>query len=287
MYSAWDGSQDIPDFSANEILDQLSDDLLRAGDPRRALRNLLQRGFTLPDGRRFDGLRRLIQQMQRERQSMLDRFDPSRTIDAIREQLEQIIATERKAIEAKRGDASTPTEPDEREPRTSRNDEPKGSADPLEAGPPAPSTGDPTAPSTGAPTGGDNQVSSASEGAGPSEDQARLQAMLDRMMDRKAGQLDRLPPDNAGRINGLREYDFVSAEAREAFDRLIGEMQRRLLQQYGQSLTDGVGQLTSEDLAGVRQMVQDLNQMIEASREGDREAFDRFMKQWATTSQAI
>ena len=46
---------------------------------------------------------------------------------------------------------------------------------------------------------------------------------------------------------------------------LIGDMQRRLLQQYAQGLKDGMGQLSSEDLAGVREMVQDLNEMIEAS----------------------
>lgn len=104
--------------------------------------------------------------------------------------------------------------------------------------------------------------------------------MLDRMLDRKQSQLDRLPSDNAGRIRQLREYDFISAEAREAFEQLVGEMQRGLLQQYAQGLKDGIGRLTPEDLAGVRQMVQELNQMIEASRQGDRSAFDDFMQRW-------
>jgi uncharacterized protein with von Willebrand factor type A (vWA) domain len=246
-YSAWDGTQEIPEFSADEILDQLADDLLRAGDPRKALRNLLQRGFTLPDGRRFDGLRRLIQQMERERQSMLERFDPSRTTDAVREQLEAIIRQERNGIQARR-------------------DEDSGTSTPVgvlggDESPQGPSTATSTASPRGRPD-------------------PEFQNMLDSMLERKEAQLSRLSADNAGRIRGLQEYDFVSPEAREAFDHLIGDMQRRLLQQYAQGMKDSVGQLTKEDLAGVRQMVQDLNQMIEDSRGGDRHAFDRFMEKW-------
>ena len=55
-YSRWDGSQDVPDFTADDLLEKMSDDLLRGGDPQRALRNLMRRGFELPDGRRFQGL---------------------------------------------------------------------------------------------------------------------------------------------------------------------------------------------------------------------------------------
>jgi hypothetical protein len=31
-YRAWDGSQDVPDLSADEIVDALADDLLEHGD---------------------------------------------------------------------------------------------------------------------------------------------------------------------------------------------------------------------------------------------------------------
>jgi uncharacterized protein with von Willebrand factor type A (vWA) domain len=278
-YSAWDGTQEVAEFSADEILDQLADDLLRAGDPRRALRNLLQRGFTLPDGRRFDGLRRLIQQMQRERESMLDRYDPSRMIDEIKQQLDEIIQTEREGIEAKRGPSPGAQEGEEKnaaaeEATHAPGEQTKPDLTP-DGSPPAPGLS-PSSPAgaaeAGAAAGGD-----ANSRTG---DQPELQKMLDRMLDRKQSQLDQLAPDNAGRIRGLREYDFISPEAREAFERLIGDMQRRLLQQYAQGLKDGIGGLSPEDLAGVRQMVQDLNEMIDASRQGDRQAFDRFMEKW-------
>lgn len=251
-YSKWDGAQEAPEFSAGEILDQLSDDLLRAGDPRKALRNLLQRGFSLPDGRRFDGLRRLIQQMQRERQSMLDRYDPSRTVDAVKEQLDHIVELESEGIQARReqpGGEQAVTRPDGASPE-----------DRDRAGPRDP-------PSNG-------------EGSLGQTGQPDLRRMLDTLLDRKESQLGRLPPDNAGRIHGLREYDFVSPQAREEFEQLIGQMQRRLLRQYAQGLKEGIGQIGPDDLAAVRQMVRALNQMIEDSRAGDRQAFDRFMASW-------
>lgn len=276
-YSAWDGTQEIADFSADEILEQLSDDLLSAGDPRTAIRNLLQRGFTLPDGRSFDGLRRLIQQMQRDREAMLERYDPSRLTDTIREQLEDVIRMEREGIEARRAGA----------PPSDLVNSSKSTLDPTDsaANPEASVIGQGSDPSGGSAEGTGssrpNGDSSSTDADGPDGEGGQdLQRMLERLLNRKTSQLDRLPGDNAGRIRGLREYDFISSEAREAFEALVGNMQRRLLQEYAQSLKAGIGQLTPQDLAGVRQMVQELNQTIEASRQGDREAFDRFMERW-------
>src|SRR5437588_12968252 len=94
-YSMWDGSQDVPDFTADDLLENMADDLLRGGDPERALRNLLRRGFQLPDGRRFEGLQRLLQQMREYRQDAFSRYDPNGLVDSIPEQPEEILGTER------------------------------------------------------------------------------------------------------------------------------------------------------------------------------------------------
>lgn len=314
-YSAWDGTQEIPGFSADDLLDQLSDDLLRGGDPQKALRDLLRRGFQLPDGRSFEGLRRLLEQMRRQRESMLQRYDPSGMIDAIREQLDEILRMEREAIDARRNEAEQGGPADEHgSPGTSpRNtDRASGAEAQSEAqagsareeaerfdGSGRPEGHDQANQSgrdtqagqrAGTPQGSMNQsgragAPSQSEGAsgagdGSALDQDALQQMLERMLQRKEAQLEQLPPDNAGRIKGLREYDFLSPEAREAFERLIGGMQRRLLEQYSQQLKNGIGQITPEDLAAIRQMIQEMNEMIEASRQGDRQAFDEFMERW-------
>jgi uncharacterized protein with von Willebrand factor type A (vWA) domain len=291
-YSDWDGSQSVPDFSADDLLQSMSDDLLRGGDPERALRNLMRRGFELPDGRRFEGMRRLMERMREYRKDVFSRYDPDGVVDRVREQLDEILRMERGEI-AERGGGNP--EPQAGPPA---EESPPG----ADARPPAGSQGDTTQGETGQPgdagtqsspsahgmqeqgsagqsgQSGNSEAQPGAAGAGGDEDQFRQ--MLQRMLDRKSDYLDQLPGDNAGRIHGLREYDFLSPEAREAFENLVGGMQRELMEQYFQGLKQGIGNLSSEDMDGIRQMVRDLNEMLEASQNGDREAFDRFMEQY-------
>ncbi|MDQ2743120.1 MAG: hypothetical protein M3Z66_12615, partial [Chloroflexota bacterium] len=107
-YSQWDGSQNVPDFSAEELLENMADDLLRGGDPERALRNMMRRGFRLPDGRRFDGMKQLRKQMQEYRQDVFSRYDPNNMIDAIRQQLDEILQTERTELDRRQPDNQSP-----------------------------------------------------------------------------------------------------------------------------------------------------------------------------------
>ena len=44
-YARWDGTQRLPDLSAEDILDALSDDLMAEGDLTASLRRLLRRGL--------------------------------------------------------------------------------------------------------------------------------------------------------------------------------------------------------------------------------------------------
>src|SRR5436305_9005276 len=105
-YSDWDGSQNVPEFTADDILEKMTDDLLRGGDPEQALRELLRRGFRLPDGRSFDGMQRLMKRMRDYRQDVFSRYDPNNMIDQIREKLDQILRTEREEIENRRQQAN-------------------------------------------------------------------------------------------------------------------------------------------------------------------------------------
>src|SRR5689334_6813638 len=98
-YSTWDGSQTIPDFTADDLLESMADDLLRGGDPERALRSLMRRGFQLPDGRSFQGMQRLLREMREYRQDVFSRYDPNGIIDQVREKLEEILGTERGEIQ--------------------------------------------------------------------------------------------------------------------------------------------------------------------------------------------
>lgn len=298
-YSRWDGSQELPDFSADDLLENMADDLLRSGDPERALRNLLRRGFQLPDGRRFDGIKRLQQQMQQQRQNTFSRYDPNGTIDRIREQLDDIMRTEREEIEQRHqqsGGRPPDSSPQQGPNSEGTEGEPSGAGEQsmqAQAGEQGQESDQGQSGSQGLEAGASDQSSGAqgsmagqagTSGQSGKSDQAGVNnefaQMLERMLQHKEEFLDRLPENNAGRIHGLREYDFLSAEAREAFEQLVGGMQRSLMEQYFQGLKQGMGQITPEQMDGIRQMVRDLNEMLEASQAGDRGAFDRFMEQY-------
>jgi uncharacterized protein with von Willebrand factor type A (vWA) domain len=115
---------------------------------------------------------------------------------------------------------------------------------------------------------------------GQEQDQARMaEQVLRRTAQQRQDRLDALPPNLAGRLNGLRDYEFMDPEARDAFNALQDELRQQVLQNFFQGLKEGVERVTPEDLAGVREMVRDLNDLLEKHASGaDSQAdFDQFM----------
>ena len=64
-YSRWDGSQHVPDFSADDVLDEIADDILGYGDLKTALQRLMHQGMRPPEGRQTPGLRDLLEEQRR------------------------------------------------------------------------------------------------------------------------------------------------------------------------------------------------------------------------------
>jgi len=99
--------------------------------------------------------------------------------------------------------------------------------------------------------------------------------MLENLSKRRLQQLDQLPPDAAGQIQQLRDYDFLSPDARQQFNDLLKELQQQILQQYFRGFQQGLQSLTPEGLKDIRDMLRDLNRLLEGK--GD---FDEFMRKW-------
>jgi uncharacterized protein with von Willebrand factor type A (vWA) domain len=117
---------------------------------------------------------------------------------------------------------------------------------------------------------------------GERQDQARLaEQVLRRAAQQRRDRLDALPRGVAGQLNALRDYEFMDAEARDAFNALTDELRQQMLQTYFQGLKEGVQKVTPEDLDGVRDMVRDLNELLEKHAAGtDSQAdFEAFMAQ--------
>ncbi|MFN8524943.1 MAG: VWA domain-containing protein [Chloroflexota bacterium] len=98
-YSRWDGSQQPPALDADEVLEAMSDDLLEDGDVWRALQRMFRRGAETPDGEKMPGLRDMLEQLRRQREQQLDRYNLSTVLDDIKKRLEEIQRTERVGID--------------------------------------------------------------------------------------------------------------------------------------------------------------------------------------------
>ena len=118
-----------------------------------------------------------------------------------------------------------------------------------------------------------------SEG-GEAGDSGDLQKMLEIIVNKKRDQLDALPPDPAGAIKGLQEYDFMNPDARQKFRDLLSMLQQQVLQQTFQGMEQALGQMTPENVAEMRQMMSELNDMLEAKARGEDPNFEQFMHKW-------
>jgi uncharacterized protein with von Willebrand factor type A (vWA) domain len=198
QYSRWDGTQNVDAVDADDVLDALSDDLMSYGDLSAALQRLYRWGAgDMP------GLEQLLRQLRERRERELSRYDLDSTVESIREQVQDVIDTERTGIDRKVDQA-----PQER------------------------------------------------------------RKLMEKLAKQRRNQLDRIPEDLGGRMKGLRQYEFMDEEAREKFDRLLEQLQQQMLEQMFQGLKQSIQSMTKEDLGLVREMVRDLNRMLEQRRQG-------------------
>jgi uncharacterized protein with von Willebrand factor type A (vWA) domain len=235
-YSRWDGSQQVPDLGADEILGELSNDVMADGDLAEALRRLMERGWRSGDPTRPDlpGLQDLMDRLAQRREELRQRFEIGDVLGDIRRELDEIVAQERAGVE-RRLERSSVAPP-----------EPSASAPP-----------DPSAPSAPSAPAGD----AASDGPAdaPSPD---LQKLLRDVAAKRLDQLDALPRDVGARIRDLREYDFLEPDARTRFDELVERLGKQVLDQFVGGMSDAIRSMTPEDLAANRDMVRDLNELI-------------------------
>ena len=104
-YSRWDGSQQIFDLDADELMDRLSDELLKDGDLRQALRELLRNGMQNREGQQLTGLRDLMEQLKNRRRQQLQQHNMDSVVDDLKERLEEILQTERAGIDRRLAEA--------------------------------------------------------------------------------------------------------------------------------------------------------------------------------------
>jgi len=127
------------------------------------------------------------------------------------------------------------------------------------------------------------QMSQSGQGDAPAGDELspeQRQRMLEMIAQRKREFLDGLPNDVPGQIKQLTDYDFMDAEAREKFQELLASLQQQMMQQFFQGMQQSLQNMTPEDIARLREMIRELNKMLQERQQGLEPDFDSFMQKY-------
>jgi uncharacterized protein with von Willebrand factor type A (vWA) domain len=218
-YSRWDGTQTGYSVNADEILDELTDDLLMHGDLQAALRRLMREGMTDKDGNRIEGLREMMDRIRQRKKELEESGDLGGVYSEIADALKDIVDEERHAVENAVRDAEA------------------------------------------------------------SGDERRAETARDAAMERNF-RLDMMPEDLAGLVRELQSYDFESQEAKERFEEMLDKLRQQMMQQVVDQMSEGMQNMTPEDMARMKDMMAALNQMIEKREQGEDPEFEKFMEEF-------
>ena len=98
-YSRWDGTQAGFDLDADAVLSEIKDDLMYHGDVGFALRRMMQQGFRDRNGRHVEGLQELLERIREARRQEREQHDPGGAYQEIADELNEILAQEREALD--------------------------------------------------------------------------------------------------------------------------------------------------------------------------------------------
>ncbi len=96
----------------------------------------------------------------------------------------------------------------------------------------------------------------------------------------KQMQLDLLPDDLAGKVRGLQNYEFESNEAQQRFDDLLDQLRQQLMEQQFNQMAGAMENMSPEDMARMKDMMAELNNMLEQRERGEEPDFDAFMEEY-------
>ncbi|MDP9437125.1 MAG: hypothetical protein M3P93_18820, partial [Actinomycetota bacterium] len=94
-------------------------------------------------------------------------------------------------------------------------------------------------------------------------------------------ELDTLPRDTARAVKALEDYPWRSPEARAAYEQIDDLLRREVLDSQFRGMKDALQNASPQDMQAVKDMLADLNRMLEADARGEhtQEQFEQFMQQ--------
>ena len=110
-----------------------------------------------------------------------------------------------------------------------------------------------------------------------SGDERRAELAAQAALDRNF-RLDMLPADLAGKVGELQHYDFQSKEAQMRFEQLLDKLRQQLMQQNLDQMSGAVQNMTAADMQKMKDMLSELNNMLERRQRGEDPQFENFMQ---------
>lgn len=276
-YSMWDGTQDVPEMGADDILDNLTDDLMNFGDLQHALRNLLQRGMRNPQGDRMQGLRDLLQQLRQQRRQQLDRFDLSSIFDDLKRQLDEIVQMEQGTLDRRLDEANGQQSPQGQQSPEGQQSPQGQQGQQQQSGQQQPSAQQPSGQQQ---QGGEDGEQDGGQQSGGNETPSEFAEMLRNIANRKKQFLEQLPEDVAGQVKELQNYEFMDPEAQARFNELLESLKKAMMDTFFKDMYNQIANMSPEDLQRMKEMVRDLNKMLQDKMAGKEPDFDQFMQQY-------
>ncbi|GAA4538047.1 VWA domain-containing protein [Pseudonocardia xishanensis] len=94
-------------------------------------------------------------------------------------------------------------------------------------------------------------------------------------------QLDALPNDTGGAVRELNEYDWRSADARQAYEDIRDLLGREMMDQRFEGMKQALQGATPEDVERINSMMESLNSLLEnhANGQDTTEQFQEFMRE--------
>ena len=291
-YSEWDGSQELFNMDADELMDKVGDDLMSNENLSDIMRRMMRNGLRNQQGKRLPGLQEMMQRLRQKRQEQLDKYDLGSVVDEIREKLNEIKKKERQGIQeqldkARERAGQKPNQGNQDQQDNSRQkagqkpgDDKQGQQN--QGKQPAGQNGNQDQQNkAGQQAGDEGSESSQGESGGLSKEM--LEKLLQNVQDRakqNTEKLDKLPKDIGGQIKELSDYDFMDAEARQEFQELMDMLKKHAMEQYGKDMMQKLQNMDPGAMANMRNMVEALNQMLEQRMKGQEPDFNEFMKQF-------
>ncbi len=112
-----------------------------------------------------------------------------------------------------------------------------------------------------------------------SEDVRRREIVED-LAQQRGLELDMMPPDLAGKVQAMQQYDFMDDDARHRFEELMDELRQQLLQSHFNQMSEGMSDVSPEQMARMKDMLAELNTMLEQRESGEEPDFAGFMERF-------